>query len=176
MNFDFCLDWNDSCTAEMSLVWVEGNNHTQIERNVVVCMKRHLRSFQPRVWVSLSLRLYQYATHGLKHNSTVFYHGVAACTVLRVFPIPKHISALPIISIIKLFVIFVIEDMALKMMTASWIVQHNQCFHLLLQCNTYVMMLNVYTRIIAGTFGPVIMQYMSACCRLCRIFHVHLGK
>lgn len=77
------------CTAETCLVEVEGNNHTQIERNV--WMKCDAWSLSCRGCKSLRLQLHQYATYGLKHNSAVFYDGVAACTVPQVFQIPKPI-------------------------------------------------------------------------------------
>lgn len=47
----------------------------------------------------------------------------------------QYISALPIISIIEIFVIFLIEDTALKTCRCRSFVPHNQCRHLFLQCS-----------------------------------------
>lgn len=175
------LDWVVVCwlclivLSGLSLLWVEGNNRTQMERNVV-CMLYEM-------WCkSFSLLLYQYATYSMAWKKKTQLHSIlmwSSCmySSASLSNCNRYISALPIISIISIigiFVIFLIEDTALKTCQCRFFVPHNQCRHLFF-CS--VTLLRVYTRNIGGPFGPLIMRYMTACCcRLCKIFHVHLGK
>lgn len=90
---------------------------------------------------SFSLLLYQYGTYSMawkkkQHNSTVFWCGVSCMySSASVSNTNQYISALPIISIIEVFVIFLIEDTALKTCQCRSFVPHNQCRHLFLQCS-----------------------------------------
>lgn len=85
-----------------------------------------------------------------QHNSTVFWGGVAACTVLCF----KYQQIYTCLANYWNFIIFVIENIALKNCQCCLFVPHNQCRHLFLQCNAYVTLLYVYSRNIGGSLWP----------------------
>lgn len=92
---------------------------------------------------SFSLLLYQCATYSMawkKNKQQTQLHSIltwSSCmySSASVSNTNQYISALPIISIIEIFVIFLIEDTALKTCQCRSFVPHNQCRHLFLQCS-----------------------------------------